>query len=272
MDKNAIRDELLAIHEAIALLDDDAVRQGPKEPLDAAFKRIYALADLEMPEADVDALQADPVLTPAIAAIDHLRNLYGPRLETERARALLDAPDPWEYLRGFRFYPNYVALAAMERRGAGLQPGQRVLFLGSGPLPLSLIMLCSGTDAQLGLGIEQQEERIALSRQVIERLGLERRVEIRHGDHFSLPLADREDTPVDLLMVASAAEPKDEIFTHLAAVLPAGARVSFRTHEKAMRRLINAATLHQAPAGFKELARVQPEPPVINTCVFLERL
>ena len=135
MDKNAIRAELLAIHAEISLLDEDTVCHGPKEVMDAAFKRIYALAKLEIPESDVNELQTDAELAPALSAIDWLRDLYGPRLETERARALLDAPDPWEYLRDFVFYPNYVALAAMERRGAGLLPGQRVLFLGSGPCP-----------------------------------------------------------------------------------------------------------------------------------------
>lgn len=267
MNKEAVRTELLAIYDAIARLDDEAVCRGPKEPMDAAFKRIYALADTELPDQDVDALLADATLAPALAAIDRLRNLYGPRLERERAYALLQADDPWEYIRGFLFYPNYVALAEMERRGAGLLPGQRVLFLGSGPLPLSLIMLCSGNNAQLGLGMEQKEELIELSQQIIRRLGLDKSIQIRHGNHFDLP----PDPPADLYLVASAAEPKQEIFAHLAAALPSGARVSFRTHEKAVRRLINAATLHEAPAGFKELARIQPEPPVINTCVFLEK-
>lgn len=272
MDTNAIRDELLAIHADIARLDDEAICCGPKAPMDAAYKRIYALADRDASEDDVDALLADAALSPdlaaALAAIDRLRNLYGPRLESERARALLDAADPWGFLRGFLFYPNYVALAAMERRGAGLLPGQKILFLGSGPLPLSLIMLCSGPNAQQGVGIEQKEELIELSQQVVRRLGLADAVTIRHGTHFDL----NPDEPADLYMVASAAEPKDEIFPHLARTLPAGARVSFRTHEKGLRRLINASTLRHAPQGFKELAREHPQPPVINTCVFLEKI
>ena len=56
-------------------------------------------------------------------------------------------------------------------------------------------MLCSGEGAQLGLGIEQQEDRIDLSQQVVKRLGLQQRIDILHGDHFALPLADRDNSP-----------------------------------------------------------------------------
>ena len=72
-------------------------------------------------------------------------------------------------------------------------------------------------------------------------------------------------------MVAAQAEPKKEIFEHLVKILPKRGKVSYRLYEKSLRRILDGSFLFKLPAGFEEYLRIQPEPPVNNTVVFLEK-
>ena len=79
------------------------------------------------------------------------------------------------------------------------------------------------------------------------------------------------ETRCDLYMVAAQAEPKSEVFEQLARVLPEGSKVSYRLYEKGLRRILDGSSLFELPSGFEEYLRVQPEPPVNNTVVFLKK-
>lgn len=127
-------------------------------------------------------------------------------------------------------------------------------------------MLCHEYDL-FGIGIEQDEKRANLSREVIACIGLSERIKIIEGNHFNLPLGTR----CDLYMVAAQAEPKKEVFEHLAKILPGGTKVSYRLYEKGLRRILDGNSLFELPSGFEEYLRVQPEPPINNTVVFLKR-
>ena len=177
----------------------------------------------------------------------------------------------WGLIRGFKlehfiYFPNYVKLAGMEYGGAGLHAGDTVAFLGSGPLPLTLICLAKQYGVK-GIGIEQDEGIAALSKEVIKMLGLKRRIQVIRGNHFTLPLEE----PSKLIMVGADATPKKEIFAHLAKILPPGRMISYRIYEKGLRRLFDEASIFTLPDEFRECGRIRPEPPVNNTCVFAVR-
>jgi len=75
-----------------------------------------------------------------------------------------------------------------------------VVIIGSGPLPISLIMMCHQYGVR-GIGIEQETERAELSRKVLEKLGLSDQIRIITGNHSILPLKDA----AELIMVAAQA-------------------------------------------------------------------
>ncbi len=179
---------------------------------------------------------------------------------------LLANRNPWKTLKNFTFYPNYLQLARTEYTCSSLKPEDCVLFLGSGSLPLSLITLCYEHGVR-GIGIEQDGKRASFSKEVISKLGLSRNIRIIEGNHFCLSL----ETSFKLYMVAAQAEPKIEIFEHLAKVLPGESKVSYRLYEKGLRKILDGGILSELPFGFEEYLRVQPDPPVNNTVVFLKR-
>ncbi len=265
-DETAVRRALAETHRAAAPLSDADILEGPREDLEAAFTALDRLAALDVPDGVVDRVLRDPSLADALRSVHRLRRLFGLRLEIERAEAVLRSPDPWQTLQAFPFYPNYELLADMEARVADLGPGHTVVFLGSGPLPLSLVMLARRHGVR-GLGIERDRGLWGLSSRLLERLGLTGQVRIEHGDHRMLPLPG----PADLVMVAAAATPQEEIFGHLARALPEGALVSHRVYEHGLRRLLDLRGGFRPPPVFREIRRIPPRPPVNNTVVIFRK-
>jgi hypothetical protein len=258
--------EFRQIYAQINDLGETELMENSSPGLYSVFKRLDKLAALDVDEKSIEVILESHGFDSLMAEISRFRFLYNLKLETEKAKRLLKSSNPWETLQNFTFYPNYLQLSRTEYTGSGLKPKDCVLFLGSGPLPLSLIVLCREYGL-FGIGIEQDGKRASLSREVIAHLDLSESIMIIEGDHFILPLKIR----CDLYMVAAQAEPKKEVFEHLAKVLPEGSKVSYRLYEKGLRRVLDGSSLFKMPSGFEEYLQVEPEPPVNNTVVFLKR-
>lgn len=258
--------ELLQIHTCVKDLGEAEILENSSIELQDLFQRLDKLAALDIDDVSTEMILKSPGSNSIMVSISNFRFLYNLKLEIEEAKSLLKSSNPWETLQNFTFYPNYLQLARTEYTSSKLKQKDCVLFLGSGPLPLSLIVLCHEYGLR-GIGIEQDGNRASLSREVISHLGLSERIKIIEGNHFILPIK----SSCDLYMIAAQAEPKKEVFEHLARVLPSGSKISYRLYEKGIRRVLDGGSRFELPSEFEEYLRVQPEPPVNNTVVFLKR-
>ena len=257
--------ELSTMYSVTKDIKDQEILHSPSNRLKTFFRRLDYLAALDLDDKFAEEILSAPEFDSALGYIVRFRNLYSLRLETENANSILDSEDPWDTLKRFTHFSNYLQLALTEYQGSGLGPGDSIVFIGSGPLPVSLIMLCHQHGLR-GIGIEQEPDRAKLSRRVIMQLGLSDQIEIIDGNHFRL-----SSNGCKLVMVAAAAEPKKEIFDHLANVIPAGTKISYRIYEKGLRRLLETSSFLELPEQFEEYLRIRPKPPVNNTVVFLTK-
>ena len=205
---------IIELREICALVKDikeDKILEENSPELQWAFKRFDELAALEVSEESVNELLKSREFNYVVPVISNFRFSYNLRLEIEEAKNPISGGEPWKILKNFTFYQNYLQLARTEYLGAGLKSGDSIYFLGVGPLPLSLIALCNEYNLS-GLGIEKDEERANLSRELIRMLGLSGKIQIITGNHFNL----LSETRYDLYMIAAQAEPKGEIFNYLA--------------------------------------------------------
>lgn len=263
MTLDSIKSEFLQIHDLLGDLTDEQIGKEPDHLYCSHFERLNRLAAIHVEDEIVQGLLSDPEMQVAVPVISRLKRINALRLEIKCAESIIADPDPWARLEQFVYYPNYIELARMEYRGAKLNPQDRVVFLGSGPLPLSLICLYR----QYGIestGIEQTPEYVALSGKLVKTLGLDGHIRIVHGDHFSLPIK----APCRLVMVGADALPKEDIFAHLAKALCPGEMISYRIYEKGLRRFLDDQSVFDLPPEFSECARIRPQPPVNNTSVF----
>ncbi len=258
------KDEFLNIYSLICNLTHEEILHKPDDDFRLHFERLNRLAAIDVDDQDVEEMLCDKKLQPVIKHISCLKKTYGLKMEIEFARLIIDAPDPWRLLKRFKFYPNYLELARMEYKGGELKPNNRVVFIGSGPLPMSLISLYKQYRIK-GIGIEQVPEYANISQKLIKALELADFIRIISGNHLSLTAHEK----VQMVMVGADACPKNEIFTYLAKTLDNGTKLSYRIYEKGLRRLLDDKQILNIPHEFKEYARIRPKPPVNNTSILL---
>ncbi len=262
-----IKREILRIREQIRSLRPHQILHVEDKEISSAFSRLDEIAATEVQEEVLTGLEKDPEIKRAIPDIASFRRAFGLKLELQQVHILLKSTHPWKEIRNFLFYPNYEKLAQMEFYGSGLKKGDKVVFVGSGPLPMSLIMLSKLFHIH-GIGIEREKEYAILSTRLINHLSLGKYIRIITGDHTLVPALKKT---FSLYMVASAAYPKGEIFSVLGRYLPPGAKISYRTYEKGLRRLF--CDFHiPLPPQLRELKRIHPTPPVNNSVVILQRV
>lgn len=264
--------EILDLYKDIRELSDEKILSCSSDRPEKLFMRLDDLITREIGSDVVSILLNKPELEPIFLSMNRFRNLYTVRLETGNAKEILASQSPWDVLEEFPFYKNYLRLVRTEYEGFGLKAGDRVFFLGSGPLPLTLIVFFK-YHAVKGTGIEQNPDRARLSMEVLDKLGLSKDITITNGSHLSM-------SPIDFvypcngakaLMIAAQAEPKKEILDYLLKVIPAGFRISYRIYEKGLMKLLNRDFLLDLPHGYREYKRIRPEPPAYNTVIFLEK-
>jgi len=268
----AIFEEILGLYQEIKKLSDEEILSCSSGRVEKLFLKLDALITRDLDRDIVSILLNKQELEPVFAHMNRFRNLYTVRVETRYSNEILENKSPWKVLEEYPFYRNYLRLVRTEFEGFGLKRGDRVVFLGSGPLPLTLIvfMKCYGVK---GTGIEQDPLRARLSIKSLEKLGLSEYITIINGNHLSMNPADFIDstTGARALMIAAQAEPKKEILNQLLKVIPSDCRISYRIYEKGLMKLVNRDALLDLPEGYREYKRIWPEPPAYNTVVFLER-
>jgi tRNA(1-methyladenosine) methyltransferase and related methyltransferases len=144
-------------------------------------------------------------------------------------------------------------------------PEQKVVFIGGGPLPLTLILLNRIFKAQC-VSVEVLPEVAELSRKVVEKLGLESQIDIVIGDETSL-----NDIDYTVVMVAALAEPKERVFANVWEVVDTTTPVLYRTYT-GMRAILYSPVTEKATRGFHKEVMILPTGKVNNTSVLIRKV
>ena len=130
-----VRSELIRMDALMGGLTTDEIAQAPDRVYGSHLARLNEMAATPVPDEVLEQLISDESLAPVVRRIARVRRLIGSKLEIQSAEAIISHPDPWSRIKAFTYYPNYLSLARMEYEGGRLKRGDRVIFLGSGPLP-----------------------------------------------------------------------------------------------------------------------------------------
>lgn len=184
--------------------------------------------------------------------------------ETRLAEEVVDVNDPWKRLTNFPLYPRYESLVKSQIEAMHISSEKRLIFLGSGPVPMTLILM-SHLYGIRSFGVDSDPETVKLSRKVIRHLGLQKDIEIIQGDDSTL-----ENLNWDIVLIAALAEPKKRIFENLRKILEkrGPAPVIFRTYT-GMRAVLYKPVQPEDIRGFKITKAIAPRGRVNNTTVFM---
>ncbi len=206
----------------------------------------------------------DELMNNALKTIRRFYVDFGVKIETENAQKILESDDPWNTLESFHFYNRYEGLIRNESQLVSFTPGQKFVFIGSGPLPLTLILL-NKTFGVHGIGIEMLPEVAELSQRVIDKLGLSSQIDVLVGEETCLNNID-----YDIVMVAALAEPKERVFTNIWDTVDTSTPVIYRTYT-GMRAILYSPVTERATRGFHKVVMILPTGKVNNTSVLIRK-
>lgn len=201
-------------------------------------------------------------------ALKIIRKFYvelGSQLENAKAKEILESSDPWSTLESFHFYPRYQRLIENENKLVKFSPEQRVVFIGGGPLPLTLILLNKLYGASC-ISIEMLPSVAELSRQVLKKLGMESQIQVVEGDETAVQNLD-----YTVVMVAALAEPKERVFANLWEAVDTTTPVIYRTYT-GMRAILYSPVTERATRGFHKEVMILPSGKVNNTSVLIRKV
>jgi len=248
------------LHRRLGALSD--LRPGPT--VDPLFARLVDVALTTSPGL-ADEVLADP----AVRRLRHELVELAARgeYELELAWAERVAADPGELDR-FPYLENYRLLAGVEHDVVAAhlaRPVRRVLFVGSGPLPLSSLLLADRLGVPVD-NLDRDPRAVDAACRVALALGAVDRVTFALGD-----LLDHHDLATyDLVVLAALVgvdpDEKRACLAHLARTMAPGALVLARSAH-ALRTLLYPGVELPADVALDLLAVVHPPAPVINSIV-----
>lgn len=256
-------DEVLTLYRALA----DCTDLAPGPVTDALFSRLVTLAIAARTDAVATAVLGDPAVA---EVVDDLRALCArgeAAMERCWAHRITSAADPAAELARFPYRDNYRDLTRLEVHAVAghlPHPPRRMLFVGSGPLPLTALMLARHHGVEV-VGLDLDPEAAALGADVARALGVDG-VRFDVGDVLGTDDLGGYDAVCLAALVGLDAATKARVLGHVRARLAPGALVLVRSAHS-LRGLLYPAVTPGELAGLELLAVVHPFTDVVNSVV-----
>jgi len=262
---NIINPHILAFAERIRKYTREMLEELSPDELFRLYQLLDDLAHLEAGAHLAGLILEEDEIKSVLPVIRAYYSTFFSIHEGRLARALIGSNDPWETLGAFPLYPRYEALVQDQMAAMSDFSCKRLVFVGCGPVPMSLILMNRFYGIS-SFGLEASTDAVELARGVIRSFGLEKDIEIVHGDESSL-----RDLDWDVVLVAALAEPKNRIFRNLQRFLrdKRNIPVIYRTYT-GMRAVLYEPVKSEDIEGFKILKKIFPTGRVNNTTVFAE--
>lgn len=205
----SFRQHFLEVYRKISHLNKDDILFKPIQEYLPFFEALMKFGNQQPQVAQSleSHAQKVPQVEDTFKKVSQLVYYFNLRCEIDAAENIIRSTDPINTLKKFPLYESYLKIIQAEVAGAKLIPGHKVIFLGSGPFPVSLILfsLLYGIE---GVGIEREDLAASISSKLIGKLELQEKIKIFRGDHNSFNFNNK----FDHLIIALDAEPKNEIF------------------------------------------------------------
>lgn len=263
---NIIKPHILAFAERIRKYTREMLEALSPDELYRLYQLLDDLAHLEVGAHLAGLILEEEEIKSVLPLIRAYYAAFFAIHETRLAMELVKARDPWKTLCAFPLYPRYEALIKAQVESMPDLSTRRLVFIGCGPVPMSLIVMNRFYQIR-SLGLEASKESVNLAKEVIKVLGLEKDIEIVEGDDSLLGNLDW-----DAVLVAALAEPKERIFRRLRKVLmekDVNIPVIYRTYT-GMRAVLYAPVTAADVTGFRTVKKVFPTGRVNNTTIFAE--
>lgn len=141
-------------------------------------------------------------ITPKVREINHICSNAEYQMELYYANQIIHSENPKEALANFIYFDNYKKLSALEYNNIILFQDkiQTMLFIWSGPLPLSAILYAQNYDIEITL-MDISESALEISQKLILKLGLENKFHFISGDAQNIQTEKKYDVVIGASLI-----------------------------------------------------------------------
>ncbi|KAL1564412.1 Nicotianamine synthase 3 [Salvia divinorum] len=260
--------KVVQLYESISKLED----LSPSKEVDALFTELVHVC---IPPHPIDPTKLCPEIQEMRGKLISLCGHAEGLMEKHFSTLLASLERPLDHLSLFPYYSNYLKLSRLEfDLLAHHSPAPaRVAFVGSGPLPLTSIVLAANhlkSTVFHNFDIDASANAMA-SNLVAPHPEISERMEFYTGDIMDVPGAVlREYDVVFLALVGMDVEEKMHVVEHLAKNMAAGAILMLRSAHGA-RAFLYPVVDPRHLRGFELLSLYHPTDDVINSVVVARR-
>jgi hypothetical protein len=257
--------KISTIADALRVYDSNDIKRKALDEIVPLLDAIEIIAhDITIEFEEAQHILDNERMNDALKTIREFYVAIGERLEKQNVYEILDAEEPRIALESFHYYERYPILVGNEVRLAGFSAGDRVVFIGGGPLPLTPMLLntCYGVE---GTSVQIAPQIAALSERVLVKLGFDSAIDVVCGDESALA-----DLKYEGVIVGASAEPKKRVFRIVQNLVAPETKVLYRTYS-GMRAILYAPVVSKDLTGFHESGRVLPTGKVNNTSVLIRK-
>lgn len=243
----------------------------PSQRVNHLFSELVSIS-MSRSRGEVDEVLGDPVVSGIREGLWRVCSRGEFELERHWARRIVAADDPAAELRSFPYAINYEKLTRLELsslRGVRDELPRRVLFIGSGPLPFTSILLAERHGLPVS-NIDVDEEACADARALARRLGLSERLKFICADALSCSDLSEFDCVFLAALVGMNRREKTRLLNHLHGVMRPGALLLVRSSQRLRTLLYPEVDIH-GMAPFEPLLEIHPHDEVINSVIIAER-
>ena len=243
----------------------------PSEEINAVFTQLVDMSST-YPRSEAADLLADAEIKAIIPELRQLCSQGECKLESYWASQVLASEHPTIALENFPYYDNYLKLTELEYRSLGLvgtREIKRVLFVGSGPLPLSSILLARQYGVYVD-NLDNDADAVQASTKLVNHLGLGDVIKTELGDAARYDCYGDYDAVFLASLVGLQSDQKQAIINRISEQMRPGSLLVVRTAHD-LRTLLYPEVDIDSISGLKPQVVIQPLNEVVNSIIILEK-
>lgn len=191
-------------------------------------------------------------------------------LEKYWAKKIINSKDPISKLKKFPYYKNYKDLTRLEwlsLEACKTHNNHKVIFIGSGPLPLTAIVLALDFNIRSTL-IDIDTNAVELSTKLIKSISLDKMIKIEKADATTYSHYGKYNTFYVAALAGGTIKDKNLIFKKINEEAPKNIHLLARS-SWGSRKILYMPLSKQIFKYFKPIVKVDPYNEIVNSVVIL---
>lgn len=153
--------------------------------------------------------------------LQKLYDKFETNLEIKYAKQVINSSK--NLLKNYLLFKRFNRLIKNEIKLASISKNDKVLFIGSGPFPISAMLLNQFVGCKIDC-YEKDQDRVRLSRETLSYLGFAKKIWV-----FTKKGEDMDTKKYTVIVIALLAKPKDKILNRIFKIARSGTKIISRT-------------------------------------------